>query len=350
MADELNTSAPVDTSSAEPAGMDMEAAVADIASSLGVEDEVGGKGESAAAGGEEKLQPDGSVAAKVDDPSAPTPVAATPAVKAPDTWTKDAQAEFAKLSPTIQAEVQKREGDIAKYVSATNGKVQVADGMEKMLQPYQDIFAQYKVNPWNHMDALLKAHTALMFGDPGQKATMAFALLKDAGIDVTKLAGGNPLDAVGPQNNENQMLRRRIADLERGVTGVTSEIQAQRSAELEQQVVKFAEDPSHPYFYDVWQDIQSLLGTKVCKTLDEAYDKAVWGNPVTRMKEINRKAADDAAKATAAKTQHLNQARRAAGVNARGQANSGGAAVKSGDWEAGMLESLADIRNRQAAT
>ena len=51
----------------------------------------------------------------------------------------------------------------------------------------------------------------------------------------------------------------------------------------------FAADPAHPYFDDVANDITALLRGGGAKDLADAYDKAVWANPVTRAKEQARR-------------------------------------------------------------
>lgn len=348
MAEEQNTGAVVDTS-ATPTGIDADAFADEFAAEVfpPAEDE---QQTEQAAGAEPKLPASEATPPPTvgKDPAPVEAPAATPAIEPPDTWTKEAKAEWAKLPPTIQGEVAKREADIAKYVGETRGKVNIADGFSKMLEPYQPIFQQYGVNAWNHVDALLKAHSALMFGNPQQKATMAFALLKDAGVDPSKLTGGNPLDAIAPQNQENAALRQRIAQLEQGVTGVTSSLNAERAAEREAQVVAFAEDPAHPHFYAVWQDIHSLIQSGAAKTLQDAYDKATWSNPVVRQQMLDAQQAEKAERERKANVEKVTNSRRAASVNVRGRDNSSGAAAVSGNWENTLEDTLADIRSRDS--
>lgn len=333
----------------EPA-FDMEGAVDSIAESLGfAEEPEAGKDTPEAepkSPAESKTGEPESPQGEGTDPTQAPDKAAFSSQEAPDTWTKEAKEEWAKLSPTVQSEIRKREDDIARFVADTKPKAQIGEGFEKLIQPYQQLFSQYKVNPWNHVSALLNAHTRLLFGSPQEKAHMAFALLKDAGIDPGKLTGPNPLDAIMPQNQELAMLRARIAELEGGVTSVTSELTAQRTAEREQQVASFAESPDHPHFYEVWQDMEQLLRSKVCKTLEDAYEKAVWGNPIVRAKEVARQNTEAQKRAEAARKTQLETSRRAAGVNIRGSSAASGAARANGNWEDTMTETLAEIRSR----
>lgn len=58
-------------------------------------------------------------------------------------------------------------------------------------------------------------------------------------------------------------------------------------ARIEKEVEAFAADPAHPFFDELSDDIAAILKTGA--SLAEAYEKAVWANPVTRAKEILRR-------------------------------------------------------------
>lgn len=341
------------TTTSESAGLDMDAAVADIASSMNFEEpeektpapdaEKAAGAESPATEGDDSSARDPAASSPKEGEASSAAPAAAPTAVAPDTWTKEAQAEWEKLSPTVQAEVRKREEDIARYVGETKPRLELAAGLEKLLEPHMPIFQQYNVNPWNYMQNLMNAHRALLFGNPEQKVHVAFALLKDAGIDPGKLAGQDPRQAITPPNQEVQALRARIAQLEGGMQQVASSFASQRTAEQQHQVAAFAEDPKHPYFFEVSEDVATLLESKVCKTLDEAYERAVWGNPLVRAKEISRLETERKQAAETERLNKLKESRKAAGVNVRGRGQGNGA-VPTADWESDLGNILKDIR------
>lgn len=62
---------------------------------------------------------------------------------------------------------------------------------------------------------------------------------------------------------------------------------AEERAAITKEVNAFAADPAHPFFDEVSDDIVAFLKTGA--SLAEAYEKAVWANPVTRQKEIARR-------------------------------------------------------------
>jgi len=335
---------------------DVDGAVESIASGLFPEQEgeqtAAPSGKEAAVGEEQAITPkDDSGAAETPAAAAPAPTE-KPAVECPDTWKAEAKAEWAKLPPTVQAEVRRREEDIARYVGESKPYVELGQGFEKMLKPYEPMFQQYNVNPWNHIDLLMKSHAALLFGDPQTKARMAVGLLKDAGFDPSKLGENTDFVAAFSQqptreSRELQTIAARVAQIERGVSSVTSTLTAQKTADMERDVAAFAEDPKHSYFYEVWEDIARLMESGVCKSLDDAYDRAVWGNPAIRAKELERAAVEKRKQEAAAHARKVKESRQAAGVNVRGNSAASGAASSGASWEADLENSLADIRSRQ---
>jgi hypothetical protein len=61
-----------------------------------------------------------------------------------------------------------------------------------------------------------------------------------------------------------------------------------------QEVETFATDSAHVYFEELQDDILGFL--KIGDSLQGAYEKAVWANPVTRAKEIARTQTETEAK------------------------------------------------------
>ena len=292
-------------------------------------------------------------AAEQGDGKGTEPATSAPAPEglAPDTWTKEGKAEWTKLPPAVRAEVLKREGDIAKYVEDSQVHVQVAGTLAQVLEPYQQMLKSYGVSPWAHIDTLLRAHYNLVFGPPEAKAALALAILHDAGIDPQKLGAPDPKVAVGRRNAEYDMMLRRMASLEQGMTGVAGQLNAQRASEMDAQVAAFAEDASHPHFYAVYKDIARLLDKGVCTTLEEAYDKAVWGNPAIRLQEQEKMAKERSAAQAKEQSRKLTDSRRAAAVNVRGQGTgSGAAAPAKGKWEDSLAGTLAEIKAKRAAS
>jgi hypothetical protein len=327
--------------------LDIDSAVADIASSLKM-----------TAADEPPVQEEETPAAPIEGGDQ-QPAAAEPAVgvepaaapspveeRVPDTWTKEAQAKWAELPPEIRREVAKREGDIAKYVSDTAVAVKVAQGFEKVTEPYMGVFQRYNINPWNHMSNLLAAHAQLVFGTPEQKVGMFKQLAQDSGIDLAALAAGTP-QTENPLNGKVEKLLERIAFLEKGVTGVSTTLHNARAAELEQSVLAYGQDEeNHPFFWEVADEINKLIQSKAVETLDEAYQMAIWKNPLTKQKMIDREAGKRQAAVAASASEHAAKARKAAGgiVKTSGKGRAAPAAETVDDT---LAATMANIRARE---
>lgn len=333
-------------------GLDIDNAVADIAHDLRlVEDETADIPATAPDDEPLKEAEELPLAAK---PEAPTPTdqakdspPAAPDDKAPDTWTKEGKERWAGLPPELKAEVRKREADIAKFVGESQPALNVAKGFEKVMEPYLPLLTQHKINPWDHTANLLKAHATMVFGRPDEKIAVFRQLALDAGIDVAGLKNEGTSAADNPLVQHIQQLQSRINQLEQGVTGVTSSVQAARAAELESSVLAFAQDEeSHPFFYEVVEDIQHLIKTGAAATLEKAYEVAILANPLTRQKMIEKEVAKRTAVDTAAARDRAEKAKKAASGNVRAN-GSGRAASSPTSLDDTLKEALANIHSRE---
>ncbi len=110
----------------------------------------------------------------------------------------------------------------------------------------------------------------------------------------------------------------------------------------------FASDPAHPYFGEVSEDMLVFLRSGM--KLDAAYEKAVWGNPVTRAKEIARTAAEATTKAETERLEKVRKAREASGANLISSARPGRAATPQRGLDK-MTDTLAEtFKSIQART
>jgi hypothetical protein len=348
---------PLETGGEQPQeqSMDMEAAVADIASSLQVAPEEGENLENSGNNPDEKQSQ-----ADASSPASPPPetkVAGTPPPapltlpdsedKAPDTWTKEAKEKWSLLPPELKQEVRKREADIAKHVAATNEATNVGKNFEKVISPYLGELTKRGINPWTHTENLLRAHATLVMGSPEQKVAMFRQLALDSGIDPGALTTAGSAAANNPLVQHISALQQRINQLEQGVTGVTSSVQAARAAELEASVLAFAQDEAaHPFFYEVVDDIQHLIQTKAATTLDKAYELAIMANPVTRQKMVEREIQKRLDTNAVQDRERAEKAKKAATgtVKANGR---GRAAPAIGTIDDTLKEALASIHSRE---
>jgi hypothetical protein len=332
---------------------DMEAAGAAISADLGF-----GEGSSADDGDiVVDLSPDDVKAAEVaaapaaaptSAPApAPTPAAPAPAadtsLEPPKTWRKEAAAEWAALSPTVRAEIAKREQDIFSGLESYKTDASFGKSVQSVLQPYLPTLRQHGIDPLQQISGLMQAHYNLVTGSPETKIQYLSKIAQDYGVALDQLQPAGDQLYVDPavkdlQSKFNALQSERAA-----------EFQARAAAEqatLVKEIEAFSLDPKNPYFKDVANDMVRLLEAKAAKTLQEAYEQAIWINPSIRSKEIARQQAEATTKAAAEETARAEAARKATAVNVKTKAKSAGAAAPLGSIDDTLAETLAAIKAR----
>lgn len=178
-----------------------------------------------------------------------------------------------------------------------------------------------------------------------ERAQLAGEILKTFGIDVGLLSGQPAADDayIDP---EVKNLRQTVAQLESRLNGQDQARFQEHQSNLWGQLNKFAE--GKPYFDDVVEDMTLLIrGSGGTMSLQDAYDKAVYANPVTRAKEVDRLTAEKTAAERKAEKERADAAVKARGANVksrRHQAN-GGTAV-TGSIDDTLEATMADIESR----
>jgi hypothetical protein len=285
-------------------------------------------------------------AAKTEAPATGEPAnGVPPAVGAPRTWRADAAAEWAKIPPVVQAEINKREEDMFHGLEAYKQDAGFGKTIQRVLSPYADVLAQHKIDPITHINTLMNAHYNLSQGAMPARVEALQRIMADCGITIDHLTGLAEGSRVDP---EVATLRERLNALE---SGVQQQTQAQYQASLEQNQAKvntFAADPKNVHFDAVSNDIVTLLKTGTCKTLEEAYEKAVWMNPITRAAEQARQQAERDLAAKTEEGKRVQKAKEAKAVNLKTGSRNASSTAPLGTIEEEMVKTLAAIKAREA--
>jgi len=295
-------------------------------------------------------------------PAAPAAAATTPApgaqapatAAAPKTWRPEAAAEWEKIPPAVQAEIHKREEDIFKGLESYKQDATVGRGFVGVIQPYAEVLRAANVDPVQLTSNLLGVHYTLSMGKQADKETLLRSIAKDYGIDLSPQQQADPEDApyvfpeVASLREENKALQSRLDRLEGTQRQAEQRQIGEIQSKLAQEIDAFAADPKHLYFDEVASDIVAQLKAGA-KDLADAYEKAVFANPVTRAKELDRITAEKQAKAQADAQARVKAARQGTSANVRARTKSGSATTSSGGigaMEDTMKEALARIRAR----
>jgi hypothetical protein len=327
------------TTEVDSDAFDMEAGVAEIATGLGL-----------------GIERDDDPSHEVDDESEPdtdTDTKVTPAVQAtikpdgtdqaatvvkaaPNSWPKETHELWGKLSPEAQTQIEHREKQMSDGLNQYKEHYGFGKQMRDVLTPYKAIIDAQGINEPQAVQFLMNAHYRLTQGSPEQRQAAYMQLGKNLGL-VEGVADAE----IDPNVRNLQERQDRIE------SALTARQQAEYNEALqrtEAEVTAFASDEKHPYFDEVADDITAFIGKG--HKLEDAYEKAVWANPVTRQKELARIQTETDAKRKEKAKQEVLTARRATATNISGRETRKAPTEPKGTWDDTMRDTLKEIKER----
>lgn len=270
-----------------------------------------------------------------------TPVTEEAVIEAPKSWRKEAAAEFAKLSPVIRDEITKREDDIFKGIEGYKADASFGKTINNVLAPFMPTLQQYNIDPVAQISGLMQAHFTLATGSTEQKLELFQRIAADYGVDLSGLGGEAPY--TDPQV---KALQTKLDALESKTRGFEEASASQQRGVLEGQVKTFAENPANIHFKDLTQPMAALLKSGAATSLEDAYEKALWQNPLTRAKEIERQQAEITRKQQEEAKAKVSASRKATSTNVKTTAKSASAATPLGTIDDTLEQALNAIRSR----
>lgn len=232
-------------------------------------------------------------------------VAEAPKVPAPpNSWSAQAKASWHTLPTEIQAEIAKREQDIAKFTGKTDEERAFGRDMQKIVQPYLPVIKAQGATPAQAVESLLNTAYVLHTGTPQAKQAALMQVAREYGIPLE----GNQQSA----DAYTQQLEQRLAQLEQRLTGADQEQEFALQQEVANDLAAFAADPRNSHFEAVKGHMAALLSSGEAKDLQDAYDRAVWASPDTRATLLAQQRAEEEAKRRADEAKRLEDARRKA--------------------------------------
>lgn len=297
-----------------------------------------------AAGAEQISETPGIAKAEDAAPSAAaTETVETPAaLDPPKSWEKDMHPYWSKLDRKVQDYYIKREKQMLDGLEQYKQDAQYAKPFREVLTPYQQMLQSLNMPPQQAVDALFRAHMRLTTGTPEQRRQAYLDLGKNLQIQLEQANGQAEQAVVDP----------KVAALEQKFSAIEQQLTARQQAEYKaaqdqasKEVEVFAADTkAHPYFDEVATDIAAFV--QQGKPLQDAYDAAVWANPVTRQKEIARVQTEHEANLKEKARLDALPKKRAAGVNVRAQESGRTPTEPLGSLEDTIRATHREIRGR----
>lgn len=269
-------------------------------------------------------------------------------VGAPKTWTKEAIAEWATIPPRAQQEILKREEDMHRGIEQYKTAADIGMAYSKVVEPYAPILAAENIDPVGLFQSFAANHYLLTRGTPQQKIELAASMLQGYEIPLAEL-----LNYIADQDIDLNPPDPRVQALENQVTQLTNlfqtsqtAVQKENNSRIEAEIEAFAADPAHPYFNELASDIQKLFAGKLASSLQEAYDKAVFANPVTRQKEIDRLTAEKLSSAEAEEKARKDKIAKSTAADVVLTPKSRNGTVPKGSIDDTLEETMAAIQSR----
>lgn len=231
------------------------------------------------------------------------------ALAPPARLSKEAKAIWNSVPPAIQAEWAKMEADTQKGVEKLKSEHQQAlqnwQQLEGIIAPRRDYYKRFGfTNDVQAINHLLTISDSLERDPAG---TIAF-LAQHYRVPFQGLNGAQPQGAqpqLQPQLQQPQVDYRAAIREEIGLANAASEIES------------FAANPAYPHFQTVRPMMSHLLQTEQAKTLEEAYERAIWADPQLRQERMEQEAAEKAKEAEAQRAK-LEAKKRAANASLSG--------------------------------
>lgn len=288
----------------------------------------------------------------VEQPEKPEPVAATPASEpAPDApavrpppqaWKKDYHQHWGKIPAEAQVVIEEREKQMLDGLGQYKEYHSLGKAMNEAILPYMPIIQAQGVEPAKAVQALFNAHYRITQGTREQRYAEFKALGERLGIlDHVQQQQVDPaLKALQERQDriESSLTKRQREEFEASKTRVAGEVNAFADAKDDKGNLV------NPYFNEVADDIIVFIGAGM--NLNDAYDKAVWANPVTRAKETARLQTEAEAKLRGKSKQEADAARRASSTNVRSRDTRRAPTEPLGTMEDTLKTTLAEVKSR----
>lgn len=226
----------------------------------------------------------------------------------PNSWKKEAAEAWAKADPILRAEVARREADIHKGIEQYRQAAEYAHSLDQAISPYKQTLANLNISPQVAIKELMAADHKLRYGNQQDKEMYFAQLAQHYGIDLGSTA--QTVQSIDPRVYE---LAQRNQYLEQNLQQQQQAVQQQAEQALNSEIAQFAADPKNAHFETVKLHMAALLQAGQAKDLSDAYEQAIYANPVTRSAVLQQQA--QAAKEEAARKAQA--ARAASGVNIR---------------------------------
>jgi hypothetical protein len=253
---------------AEEKDIDIAAGVESIATDLGLGLE----------GKEPETPPEEETPETPETPAAPE----QPVVRAaPKSWAKEQHEHWAKVPKEAQDYIELREKQMLDGLEQYKGDAGFGKSMREVTTPYKSLLTAQGVDEAKAVQYMMNTHWKLSTLPPAEKAAHLALVAKHYSVDLAALPKADETETPAIK-----ALRERQDKLESSLTQREQTALTEAKTRVVSEVDAFWKDPANVYADEVATDMVPFLNAGL--SLKDAYEKAVWANPVTRAKEQGR--------------------------------------------------------------
>lgn len=259
------------------------------------------------------------------------------AISAPSSWSKDKHEFWGKMPREAQEYYITREKQMLDGLEQYKGDAGFGKQLKEVFTPYKAFLNSQGIDEPKAVQYLMNAHYKLTSAPPSEKQAYFNQLAKSYGLEVPS--------ATQEQSNVDphvKALQDQLHELKSTFTQTQQAQLEEQRTKVSKEVELFAE--GNPHFDEVADDIVMLL--KGGLNLKDAYDKAVWANPVTRAKELARVQTEAEAKFKEKASKEAAVAKKASAANVRSRDTGKAPTAPKGTMEDTMRETLKRIQER----
>lgn len=243
-------------------------------------------------------QPGAAPEAGTTPPAATQPAAVDPnapqifdKAKPPSAWTPEMKAKWETLPEDIRAEVTRREEasyqGFEKFRKQAEPALQIYDQVSR----HGDYFNHIQKNPQEYLAEVIESEKALALGNPAQKLEQLLDIADGYGIPVRQILD----DALKDVGGIDKMLQEGHAhhkspprlppEVQRELNEARQWRESQMAETAQREVERMGADKvKYPLFEEARESMAAIMGSGVVKSLDEAYELAIFKNPELRSK------------------------------------------------------------------
>ena len=226
---------------------------------------------------------------------------------APQSWPKEMHEHWAKTPKEVRDYWATREKQMYDGLEQYKENAAIGRPIRDVIAPYMPMLNARGMDVPTAVAGLLNAQYQLENNPKQAIANIAQAF----GVNLAEIAGSaQQQEQVDPQIKS---LQDQLAAIQNTFKSASEAQMAETRQKTQSEVSAFAE--THPYFDEVADDMIPFL--KAGKSLEEAYNKAVWANDVTRAKESAKLQQEQQAESKRKALEAAEAAKKAAAANIR---------------------------------